>query len=580
LAYFKDVELALSRVPGWQNLARSRDADCPTVLMDAVSGELVEHFAELDFTSGTTLQTFMIWPTKQLLESRRYIVAIRNLRDASGLYITPSPAFLALRDGVATSDPDVENRRSHFEQIFAFLGVRGIRRGELQLSWDFTVSSEKLTTQAMYFMRDDARSRIPATGPTYEIVSVQDNYSDRIFRKIQGVMMVPHYHTRAARPGAEMVVDANGIPVYQGEVEVPFTVAIPHKCAVEGAKCPHMVYGHGLFQTRDEVYSNSQQTFASNYGYIMAGVDMWGMAAEDVPTIMTIISTDISRVTVIPDRSHQGMLNQLVLPSLLAGPFANDSVMMFGGGSVIDTTKKYYWGCSQGGILGAVFVLLSPDIHRGQLGVPGAPYPLMLPRSVHYEPFFAILKIRYESPIDRVVLLSLLGVVWDRAEPSGYMTALARNPSKRVILDYANGDPQLTFLGTYFMARSLGARLFVNNVHCLNESTPIYGLTELDSLGPVTTGNIMIGFQYEGIGCGPVENIPPNPDTGNRFFFSFFFFMWPMLNHQHLISPDTHEGPRNDAMNHWNMDTFFKTGEIHDICDGKGCYRESQVTGL
>ena len=33
----------------------------------------------------------------------------------------------------------------------------------------------------------------------------------------------------------------------------------------------------------------------------------------------------------------------------------------------------------------------------------------------------AILKGRYASALDRILLLSILGLVWDRAEPSGYM---------------------------------------------------------------------------------------------------------------------------------------------------------------
>jgi hypothetical protein len=51
------------------------------------------------------------------------------------------------------------------------------------------------------------------------------------------------------------------------------------------------------------------------------------------------------------DRSHQGVLNHLLVTKLLAGAFANDSAVIFNGRSVVDPTIKYYWGISQGGIL-------------------------------------------------------------------------------------------------------------------------------------------------------------------------------------------------------------------------------------
>ena len=48
LAVFPNVSLAASAVPGWQDMARSLEDDCPTVLLDALTGERVAHFAELD----------------------------------------------------------------------------------------------------------------------------------------------------------------------------------------------------------------------------------------------------------------------------------------------------------------------------------------------------------------------------------------------------------------------------------------------------------------------------------------------------------------------------------------------------
>jgi hypothetical protein len=144
MAVFPNVSLGLSRVPGWQDLARSLAADAPTALLDLETGELLPHFAELDETSGVRAcathratrawavsltyaparigrtqgsgqQAFMLWPVRQLKFGRRYAVAMRNLVTDDGTAIAPSPAFQALRDGTPTSDPDIEGRRALYE---------------------------------------------------------------------------------------------------------------------------------------------------------------------------------------------------------------------------------------------------------------------------------------------------------------------------------------------------------------------------------------------------------------------------------------------------------------------------------
>jgi len=157
-----------------------------------------------------------MWPTKQLTEGHRYIVAMRNLRTNANQPVNPSAAFITLRDGILSGDPDAENRRELFKEP----GLQG----DLDLAWDFTVGSEKATTGAMFFMRDDAVSRIPVDGPIYEITNVEENASERILRKITGQMMIPHYMTNNSEPGCSIFLDEDGIPVYQGEVGVRFTV--------------------------------------------------------------------------------------------------------------------------------------------------------------------------------------------------------------------------------------------------------------------------------------------------------------------------------------------------------------------
>ena len=52
MTFFPNVSLeATPGVPGWQDMAVSLDPDCPTVLLDAETGERLAHFAELDYST-------------------------------------------------------------------------------------------------------------------------------------------------------------------------------------------------------------------------------------------------------------------------------------------------------------------------------------------------------------------------------------------------------------------------------------------------------------------------------------------------------------------------------------------------
>ena len=51
VAYFANLSVDASGLPGWQRYARSLDDDCPTVLLDTVTGQRLPHFAELDMSA-------------------------------------------------------------------------------------------------------------------------------------------------------------------------------------------------------------------------------------------------------------------------------------------------------------------------------------------------------------------------------------------------------------------------------------------------------------------------------------------------------------------------------------------------
>jgi len=56
-------------------------------------------------------------------------VGLRRLQDASGAIIEPGDAFRAYRDGTKTTDPTVEERRAHMQDVLKSLDGAGVKAG-------------------------------------------------------------------------------------------------------------------------------------------------------------------------------------------------------------------------------------------------------------------------------------------------------------------------------------------------------------------------------------------------------------------------------------------------------------------
>ena len=109
------------------DIERSFDPAQPIVVINARTLERQLIWSELDANPADPRDvTLIVRPAVNFDEGERYIVALRNLKDASGHKLKAQPAFRALRD--RKPDPQIEGRRAHFEQLFDTLRRAGIER--------------------------------------------------------------------------------------------------------------------------------------------------------------------------------------------------------------------------------------------------------------------------------------------------------------------------------------------------------------------------------------------------------------------------------------------------------------------
>jgi hypothetical protein len=567
----------------------------PMVLLNTRTGERHPFWSELDTQPAAIEageQALMIRPAANLEEGTRYIVALRNLRRSDGSVIPAQAEFAAYRGGTGSDAA----RQQHFNQnVFPELQEAGIARDDLYLAWDFTVASERNLSERILSMRDEAFAalgdtsmddrRIQGNAPTFVIDRVEDrtdNWTDSkgvshsmTMRRVRGRVTVPNFMDRIQQteahvkenedtdptlgervpldlpaPGSRLLdLDLDGLPD-QNPVEPTINASFVCDVPLDGPRFP-MLYGHGLLGDRYQV--GDLKSPRRDGPFMGCAADWWGMSFADIPTVASILA-DASNFPSLPDRAQQGFLNFMILGRALTHPqgFVANAAFQNNGTPLIRTspgnspTRLYYDGNSQGGIMGGSLVAVSPDIHRGILGVVGMNYSTLLQRSVDWEdpyaiPFYEV----YRDPMERQLLFNLMQMLWDRGEANGYAAHMTHDPLKntpkhQIMLQVAYSDHQVANVSAEVEARTAEAPMMAPGL-------PAGRHWALDPFLETEA------YPYEGSSLIYWDSGNATPPNGN---------IAPSQN------GDPHGHPRNEPAASWQEAQFLLTGWNVDVCGG------------
>ena len=552
------------------DIERSLDADAPILVLDAASKERQLAWAELDAQADPDTDPILfVRPAKNFLESGRYVAVLRNLRDSTGAVLQPSRAFRIYRDRIATYVPAIEARRAHMEELFAIAQSAGVARNDLYLIWDFTIASERNLSERVLKMRNDAFASLAGGAPSFTVTKVEEFAKDastqgkpvdaRIFRRIQGAVSVPLYLTGNGGTGEILTQGPDGLPVRNGTYEAKYTCNIPQSASAQGldpvTPARGGVYGHGLLGAKDEVNAGNVKDMSIEHNFMFCATDWIGMAEEDQITVLGIIA-NFSLFPTLPDRVQQSMLNIQFLARLIKDPRGFATHPAFQGGAsnapLFAAGAVYYDGNSQGGIIGGAATAISTEWTRAVLGVPGMNYSTLLQRSVDFDTFLFFLETTYEVEVDRVLGLSLIQMLWDRAEANGYAQHLTTDhlldtPAHEVLMHVAFGDHQVANVTAETEARTIGARLRVPPVAPGRHSDvdPYFGIEPIPA------------FPYHGSAIVVWDSGPPTPPTENV---------------PPRAGSDPHGRPRATPAARLQKSEFLKAdGAVVEVCGSAPC---------
>jgi len=537
LAFFPGA--SVSGLPTPETIEASLEPDSPTVLIVAETGERIPHWAELDMSHGNSARrAFMIRPAVRLEPDTRYIAAIRGLVDTGGAAIPASPAFAALRDLAPSDEPSVDARRGLYADIFSRLDQAGIQRGDLQLAWDFSTASDTNITERLVHMRDEGMPML-GEGSNFSVTMVELDPLPGLAMRVTGQIHVPLFLNDPG-PGGFMTLGADGLPETNTIASYPFMALIPDSAFEEPAGL--LQFGHGLFGSFEDVDDDLLAELSIDYNLVTFASSWIGMSNEDVLHIAGLLQTGrIDEWNTIVDRLAQGVFNALALMSIMKTELAGTPGLV--GPDLepllIDPDRAYYFGASQGGIIGTTYMALTNDVERGVLAVPGQPYSLLLNRSEAWSPLASLTHEAYDDKLDTRFVLELIQILWDRSEPSGYSRHVIDDPlpgssAHEVMVLAAIGDHLVTTLGAHQMARELG----IPQLGPANRS-----IFAIDEVTQPYAGSAMIEYDF---GLPPV----------------------PLINVPMTEGDDPHGALANVPIAVLTIEQFLRTGVAESFCDG------------
>ena len=537
------------------DLGPSVTGDSPTVLLDLTTGERVAHFAEVDAQAAGMpgSQALFIRPAMRLVGGHHYAVAITTrVKAADGGELPISPGFAALRDGTKTDNQLLEAIRPQFRSVLDALATAGVAKSDLVLAWDFTVASDDFLHREMIAARDRSLAALQNHAITYTLTTDQqpDPNNANIARYVTGKLEAPLLLNTPnfGVDNTTTVRDGDGLPVVQGFYQIPFAAVIPACAYTSMTPVPMILYGHGLLGDSTEVDCCGVPPVASDLCMVIAGTDLRGMSQNDTAAVAYALN-DASKADGVFEVLEQGISNYIVLAQAMRTTLAQQLFVDAGNGnrSLVDPTRVYYWGLSQGGIFGASVMAYEPTITRGVLGSGGAGYSLLLDRSADWPQYRMILNSSYPDPLDDELLINLMQMRWDKTEPAGIANDVLAGtatgvPPKQLLMQIALGDEQVSDFSAYWEARTM-------NVPVVGPSAAApWGL--MTQTAPLASGSALAIYD-----CGapplPLTNVPP-PKTACAA----------------AGTSELHDLPAHVAAGRRQMLDFYTTGQIVNECTG------------
>lgn len=320
----------------------------------------VRYFSEeRQFTPARTLVARPVLGFPLRPAARYALVVTRAVRDLAGERLGAWEAFERTKYAVAPKD---EALRAYWEQhqpVFSHLERLGLARGEVAA---LAVFDTQDVLSEMERVRDFVAQM---EAPAARDIQLRSTASD--YWLFEGSVDLPQL--QAGEPpdftgGGGFVFDDQGRPVVQRVERAPFALAIP-RASAPAAGFPVVLQAHGTGGDRFSHFdgANDPAPLLARAGIASIGLDQplhgarnpWGRDES-------LITFNFYNILAMRDNFRQGAVDLLVLRRLVRNLCVPAAVSPSGAPLCLDGEKAAFFGHSQGGLTGPIWLGVAGDV--------------------------------------------------------------------------------------------------------------------------------------------------------------------------------------------------------------------------
>jgi len=355
-----------------------------------------------------------------------YVVALtRELRAADGGSVRRS----ATLDAILSGSGD-RAAASLYEPAVTALEAVGVPANDI-------VNLTVFTTQHPTRELEEARDWLVSQDPPARLIAGERWVEDTAdYRLIHGTYESPIFQSGEipySESGGELTV-VDGVPTVHGEYEARYAMTVPTGEMPEGG-WPIVLYAHGTGGDFETFVRNRVGEDLARKGFVTMGVDQIHHGTRNPTTIgPESLVFNFNNPLAFRDNARQAALDVVAQAAFVR---ANPEIAprAIGAGSFIDPERVYFYGHSQGGLNGPLFLAIDDQARGGVLSGAGGHLAIALVDKVEPVniPSLVGLLLRvpnlerehmvYEHPV-----LAFLQTWTDVADPTNYAHLLFRQP--------------------------------------------------------------------------------------------------------------------------------------------------------
>jgi pimeloyl-ACP methyl ester carboxylesterase len=312
------------------------------------------------------------------------LVVTTALKDTTGQSIAPDADFKAVLDGSAS-----EAERSHYAPLLAELARQNIAKETVSAAVVFTTQPmfEELTVLRDFLLNFEPA---PAMDMTSLKVITEQADLDRIwdgakpannFWILEGTYKAP-YMQHGTRPflteGGNFKYDANGKPIPAFVEDMRISICLP-KTAPPANGFPPVFYSHGTGGTFEHAVKDICADLAER-GIIVFGIDqvLTGPRAGGADELTGCFGQEVANCffnyanpVAVRANIQQAALDNVSLRRMVSTLVIPASIHPDGLTVKVDASKLGFFGHSQGGLTGALYAAVEPELQGATLSGAG-----------------------------------------------------------------------------------------------------------------------------------------------------------------------------------------------------------------